>query len=194
MIYLLCSMELELLRNVFTKLHGHQHSVFRTGPRSWPCQQFIHSLPTLKVPLLKLYQHADVDLDLPIEVVDRLQPVFDLVVDRSSLFEFFHLLVELSLHVLSEQDLDNLICVGDSLEDGLDVLAGVCRILHTVLVVLNAGLQVVQLGIRKSYFPWQLLILVSFKCSCCIHIGWICTKRPTYTYVNMQLMKTNCNI
>ena len=143
-------MELELLRDVFAKFHGHEDSVFRAGSRSWTCQQFIHPLAPLKVPLLQLHQHADVDLDLSIELVNRLQPVLDLVVDGSSLFEFIHLLVEFGLHVLCEKNLDNFVCVGDSLEDGLDVLASVCGILHTVLVVLDSGFQVVQLRRGKK--------------------------------------------
>ena len=145
-------MELKLLRNVFSKFHRHQDSVFRTGSRSRPSQQLVHPLAPLQVPFLEFHQHPDVDLDLSIELVNRLQAVLDLVVDGSSLFEFIHLLVELGLHVLCEKNLDNFVCVGDSLEDGLDVLASVCSILHTVLVVLNSGLQVVQLRMRKSSF------------------------------------------
>merc|ERR1719323_814728 len=41
--------------------------------------------------------------------------------------------------------LDNLIRVRDSLEDRLDILPDVCRILHPVLVVLNPSIQVVKL-------------------------------------------------
>ena len=164
-------MELELLRDVFAKFHGHQDSVFRAGSRSWPCQQFIHPLAPLNVPLLKLLQHAEVDLDLAIELVDHLQTVLDLVVDGSSLFKFIHLLVELSLHIICEKNLDNVICVGDGLEDSINVLAGVCRILDTVLVVLDSGVQVVQLWMGKSLFSWQILISVSLNCSHCIQLG-----------------------
>ena len=140
-----------MLGDVLSELHGHQDSVFRTGPRSRSSQQLVHPLPTLKVPLLELDKHANVDLDLPVELVDHLQAVVDLVADGRPLFKFLHLLVKLGLHVVSEENLDNLICVRDSLEDSVDVLAHVCRILHTVLVVLDSGFQVVQLRIMFQF-------------------------------------------
>merc|ERR1719458_2019199 len=87
--------------------------------------------------------------------------------------EFIHLLVELGLHVLCEKNLDNCVCVGDSLEDGLNVLAGVCGILHTVLMVLDSGVEVVQLidvfqfRISAIKFFGQLvpLLLIPLPCS-----------------------------
>merc|ERR1719458_1810572 len=87
--------------------------------------------------------------------------------------EFIHLLVELGLHVLCEKNLDNCVCVGDSLEDGLNVLAGVCGILHTVLMVLDSGVEVVQLidvfqfGISAIKLFGQLvpLLLIPLPCS-----------------------------
>ena len=153
--YLLSRMQLKLLGDVLPQLHSHEDSVLRTGARSRTRQQLVHPLSTLQVPLLQLDQHPDVDLDLPVELVDLLQAVVDLVVDRRPVLQLVHLLVQLGLHVLGEENLDNLIGVRDGLEDRLDVLADVCRILHPVLVVLNPSIQVVKLRTGKNLLQVQ---------------------------------------
>ena len=148
-------MQLKLLGDVLPQLHSHEDSVLRTGARGWTSQQLVHPLSTLQVPPFQLDQHPDVDLDLPVELVDLLQAVVDLVVDRRPVLQLVHLLVQLGLHVLGEEHLDNLIRVRDSLEDRLDVLADVCRILHPVLMVLNPSIQVVKLRTGKNLLQVQ---------------------------------------
>ena len=148
-------MQLKLLGDVLPQLHSHEDSVLRTGARGWTSQQLVHPLSTLQVPLFQLHQHPDVDLDLPVELVDLLQAVVDLVVDRRPVLQLVHLLVQLGLHVLGEEHLDNLVGVRDGLEDRLDILPDVCRILHPVLVVLNPSIQVVKLRTGKNLLHVQ---------------------------------------
>ena len=154
--------DLELLGDVLPELHGHQHPVLGLDRRRG-VQQLVHPLPAVLVPLLQVRHHAEVVLDLAVELVDELEPLVNVVVGLAPAEQLLHLAVQLGLHVVGEQDLQdggdkcgddhddgvdekdlhNLVGVLDILEGCLDLLPDVGGSLEPVLVVLHPGREVV---------------------------------------------------